>query len=90
MMSGPAEIERKPRANGNVVTVVVDSGTSGHYFDNLIIPELKHRLQDYTSLRMPRTILTAGELCWMAQLKVFFKVSSPTTAESSTSRGSQY
>ena len=54
------EIERKPHESGNVVTVLVDSGASGHYFDGLIIPELKHRLQDYTSLSTPRTILTSG------------------------------
>ena len=56
----PAEIERKPHEIGNVVTVLVDSGASGHYFDDTFIPDLKHRLQDYTSLSTPRTILTAG------------------------------
>ena len=54
------EIERKPHESGNVVTVLVDSGASGYYFDDLIIAEFKHRLQDHTSLRTPRTILTAG------------------------------
>lgn len=58
--SGPVEIERKPHANGNVVNVLVDSGISGHYFDDLLLPEPKHRLQDYTLLSTPRTILTAG------------------------------
>ena len=57
--SEPAEIERKPHERGNVVTVLVDSGASGHCFDDLIIPELKHRLQDYTSLSTPRMILTS-------------------------------
>ena len=56
----PAEIERKPHESGNVVTVLVGSGASGHYFDDTIIPDLKHRLQDYTPLSTPRTILTAG------------------------------
>ena len=60
MESEPAEIEHKPHESSNVVTVLVDSGASGHYFDGLIIPELKHRLQDYTSLSTPRTILTSG------------------------------
>ena len=46
--------------SGNVVTVLVDSGATGHYFDETIIPDLKHRFQDYTSLSTPRTILTAG------------------------------
>ena len=61
--------------NGNVVTVLVDSGASGHYFDDLIIPELKHRLQDHTSLSTPRTILTAGEALLDAQRRVSFKAS---------------
>ena len=59
MESKLAEIERKLHESGNAVTVLVDSGASGHYFDNLIIPELKHRLQGYISLSTPRTILTA-------------------------------
>ena len=79
------EIERKPHESGNVVTVLVDSGASGYYFDDLIIAELKHRLQDHTSLRTPRTILTAGG----AHRRVSFKASSLTTTESSTSRESQ-
>ena len=57
--SGPAEIKRKLYVNGYVVHVLVCSGASDHYFDDLIIPELKHRLQE-TSLITPRTILTAG------------------------------
>ena len=60
MASESAEIERKLRVNGNVVTVLVDSGASGHHFDDLIIPELKYLLQDDTSVSTPRTILTAG------------------------------
>ena len=58
MESEPARIERNE--SGNVVTVLVDNGASGHYFDDLIILELKHRLHDYTSLGTHRTILTAG------------------------------
>ena len=34
------EIERKSHANGKAVPVVVDSGASGQYFDDLIIPDL--------------------------------------------------
>ena len=56
----PAEIERKPHESGNVVTFSVDGGASGPSFDDTIIPDLKHPLHDYTSLRTPRTILTAG------------------------------
>ena len=39
---------------------MVDSGASGHYFDNAIIRNLKHRLQDYEHVTTPRKILTAG------------------------------
>ena len=46
--------------NGNLATLVVDSGASGHYFDNAIIHNLKHRLQDYAHLATPRKILTTG------------------------------
>ena len=58
--SEPAEVERKSHESGNVFTFLVDSWASGHYVDDLNIPELKHRLHDYTSLSTPRTILTAG------------------------------
>ena len=56
----PAEIEHKTRESDNVVTVLVNSGASGHYFDDTIIPDLKLLVQDYTSLSTPRTILTIG------------------------------
>lgn len=60
MVSGPADIERKQPLNGYGVTILVDSEASGHYVDDVIIPELKHHLQDYTSLSTARTILTDG------------------------------
>ena len=47
-------------ANSNLATVMVDSGASGRYFDDAIIRDLKHRLQDYVHLTRPRKILTAG------------------------------
>ena len=37
------------------------SGASGHYFDDLIIPSLKHRLVNNVVLTTPRNTLTAGE-----------------------------
>ena len=40
--SQKAEVERKLHESGNVITVLVDSGASGHYFDDTIIPDLKH------------------------------------------------
>ena len=40
----PAEMGRKPHESGKDVTVLVDSGASGHYFDDNFIPNLKHPL----------------------------------------------
>ena len=40
--------------------LMVDSEASGHYFDDAIIRDLKHRLQDYVLFTTPRKILTAG------------------------------
>ena len=53
-------VEWKPHGCGKQVTVVVDSGASGNYFDDQLIPELKHRLVDRVDLSVPRKILTAG------------------------------
>ena len=60
MASGPAAFKHKPSAGDDSVTVLVDSEVSGHYFDDLIIPSLKHRLLNYVLLTTPREILTAG------------------------------
>ena len=60
MSSGPAAFKHKPSADDGSVTVLVDSGASGHYFDDLIIPSLKHRLLNYLLLTTPRKILIAG------------------------------
>ena len=38
----------------------MDSGASGHYRDDTVSCDLKHRLQDYVHLSTPRKILTAG------------------------------
>ena len=38
----------------------MDSGASRHYFDDVIIRDLKHRPQDYVHLTTPRKIFTAG------------------------------
>ena len=46
--------------NSNLATLMVDSGVPGHYFDDVIIRDLKHRLQDYMHLATSRTIFTAG------------------------------
>ena len=39
---------------------MVDNGASGHYFDDAVIRNLEHRLQDYVHLATPRKIITAG------------------------------
>ena len=47
-------------SNGSV-NMLVDSGTSGHYFDDAIIPGLRDRLDSYQVLNVPRKITTTGE-----------------------------
>ena len=56
----PAAFKHKPSACDDSVTALVDSGASGHYFDDPIIPGLKHRLLNYVLPTTPRKILTAG------------------------------
>ena len=46
--------------NSNFATLMVGSGASGHYFDDAIIRDIKHRLQGYVYLTTPRKIITAG------------------------------
>ena len=40
--------------NSSLATLMVDSVASGHYFDDAIIRDLKHRLPDYIHLTTPR------------------------------------
>ena len=42
------------------VIITVDTEASGYYFDDAIIRDLKHRLQDYVHLATLRKILTTG------------------------------
>ena len=58
--SGPAAFQHKPSAGDDNVSVLLDNRASGHYFDDLIIPSLKHRLLNYVLLTTPRKILTTG------------------------------
>ena len=46
--------------NSNPATLMVGSGASGHYFDDGIIRDIKHRLQGYVYLTTPRKVITAG------------------------------
>ena len=39
---------------------MVDSGASGHYFDDALIPESRYRLDNYQELAIRRWITTAG------------------------------
>ena len=52
-------VKSEDSVNSNLAILMVDSGASGHYFDDTIIRDLKHRLQDYVHLSKPRKILTA-------------------------------
>ena len=38
------------RGNNSLVSVMVDSGVSGHYFDDVLIPRLRYRLDNYQAL----------------------------------------
>ena len=57
---GPAAFKHKLSAGDDSVTLLVDSGASGHYFDDLIIPSLKFRLLNYVLVTTTRKIITAG------------------------------
>ena len=60
MASSSVAVTSEESVVDNLATLMVDSGASGHYFDDVIIHDLKHRLQDYVHLATPRKILTAG------------------------------
>ena len=57
--SRPA-ITSQDSVNRNFVTIMVDNGASDHYFNDSIILNLKHCLQDCVHLATPHKILTAG------------------------------
>ena len=61
LMSSPAAIAYNNASDcSDPVHMLVDSGASGHYFDDFLIPEPNRRLPDYTCLATPHEILTAG------------------------------
>ena len=60
MVFSSAVIPFQNSVNINLVTIMVDSGASGHYVYDAIIIDIRHRLQDYVHLATPRKILTAG------------------------------
>ena len=48
------------RGSNSLVSVMVDSGVSVHYFEDALIPELRYRLDNYQALAIRRWITTAG------------------------------
>ena len=52
--------EKWNRGSISLVSVMVDSGVSGHYFDDALIPGLRYRLDNYQELAIRRWITTAG------------------------------
>ena len=53
--------EKWNRGSNSLVSVMVDSGMSGHYFDDALIPGLRYRLDNYQALAIRRWITTAEE-----------------------------
>ena len=51
--------EKWNRGSNSLVSVVVDSRVSGHYFDDALIPGLRYRLDNYHALAIWRWITTA-------------------------------
>ena len=48
------------RGSNSLVSVMVDSGASVHYFNDALIPRLRYRLDNYQELAIRRYITTAG------------------------------
>ena len=60
ILSLSAVITSPDSVNSSLVTVTVDSGASGYYFDDTIIQNLEHRPQNCVHLVTPHKIITAG------------------------------
>ena len=58
--SSSVAVTSEDSLNSNLATLMMYSGASGHYFDDAIIRDLKHHLQDYVHLTTPHKSLTAG------------------------------
>ena len=52
--------EKWSRGSNSLFSVMVDSGLSGHYFDDALIPGLRYRLDNYHALAIWRWITTLG------------------------------
>ena len=80
-------VTSEDRFNTNLA-LMVESGASGHYFDDAIIRDVKHRLQDYVHLTTPRKILTAGGAKLDGTAEGVRQALSPTTTATKSSFGS--
>ena len=85
----PAKIERLPHESGDVVTVLVDSGASGHYFDDTIIPYRNHLFRTTPPSVRHAQFLRLEKLCQTALRRGSYKASSQKNTENSTKRRSQ-
>ena len=52
--------EKWNHGSNSLVRAMVDSGVSGHYFDDALIPGLRYRLDNYHALAIRWLITTAG------------------------------
>ena len=64
--------EKWNRDSNSPVSVMVDSGPSGHYFDDALIPGLRQRLDNDQELAIRRWITTAGGINWRGPAKNCF------------------
>ena len=55
----PAE-EKWNRRSNSLVSVMVDSGASVHYFDDALVPGLRYILDNYQELAIRRWIINSG------------------------------
>ena len=62
MASLSATITSQDNDNSSLVTIMVDNGASGHYFNDVIIRDPKHCLQDYVHLTLRKILSTGGAL----------------------------
>ena len=60
MASPSVAVISEDSVNSNLAILMMDSGASGHCFDDAILRDLIHRLQDYVHHTTPRKIHTAG------------------------------
>ena len=60
IVSSSAAIASQDSVHCSLVTIMVDSRALGHYFDDVLVRDLKRRQQNYVHLATPRNILTPG------------------------------